>query len=372
MWTLTFSENDHKYQVIYTEGNTGIFTDSSILDFLIETLTPQTEIVRSTPTGPTADLDISVGYLAYAFIGSILQEYFSIDPNWTIEGTGYEWPQETEEGTTSVFSGIDYLRKRAQEFYNHHHGEKGRFSESDGSNAGPAFEGPEVERPLNPKPPKEYFEASKTWEASLTDAERSAVIQYTGGYEYDPINKQAMTGESQINSMEGRKHNYADTIKALDSAIAKAPELETPMRVYRAIPAKVAGSALGPEGIKGIKSITFTPGQEISLAQPGAFQSTSATPRYPVARSFPGSSYIMEINTRHGAPIAGIAGGGTVKEVELLIPRSARFKVVAIHENVQFGKPITRSDLKRGVEGPNPVYTVVQVEEIEPKRGGTK
>lgn len=227
------------------------------------------------------------------------------------------------------------LQSSTVEFANPCHApDTGRFCETDG----PAFPSQDVQRPLNPKPPKNYHQESEEWISKLTEEERKAASDYTGSYLYGEINKNAVAGTSD------------PRVNALDSALAKAGKRETPIRVYRRVGVKDRDAFMASVEI----------GSEISLTQEGAFQSASITPRYPVITGWPTNSVLFEINTRSGAAIGDVTqGGGTAKELEVLIPRNTKFRVVGIQEDVQFGPP----PKTRGL-GDTGKRLVVQVEEI--------
>lgn len=126
------------------------------------------------------------------------------------------------------------------------------------------------------------------------------------------------------------------------------------MRVYRSI-------GIGSYNEEQAKNFTdsIKLGDVIPIAKEGAFQSTSVGTRYPVARSSP-HSIMFEINATEGAPIGDITqGGGTAREAELLLPRNARFRVVGIQHNVQFGD-VPKSSVWKN----DNLRTVIQVEQV--------
>lgn len=343
MWTLKFKDNSNQYEAVFTGD--GIFTTSSVLEEMIDFLLPHTPFVESTPVGPFAVPDLSVGYLAYAFVGPILKNYLQIKPDdWSIEGEGYEWPEDEEPEPGATFSYLDYLRNKREELANSCHAkDTGRFCET----TGPAFPSQEVQRPLRPKAPKAYTQESEEWAASLTDEERKAAINYTGSADYVRFNKAATTGTPSAE------------VDALDSALAKAPKRDEAIRVYR----RVGFYSPKPGEVSQLDLFIAKAkvGEEIAIGVPGSFISTSITPRYPVVTG-QFSSVIFEINTRSGAAIGNVTqGGGTAKELEVLIPRNTKFRVVSIQKDVQFGPP----PKLRGGLGDTMKRTVIQVEEVD-------
>lgn len=284
------------------------------------TLVDQFERFRSMGT---AD-DVQWSDEDFAPIAQAFDEYFS-GPN-------------SLSGLTASTRFSDYLRYRAtrlEEFANPCHAPTtGQFCETDG----PAFPSQDKQRPMAPKTPANYHQESEEWVEKLTPEEQKAAADYTGSYLYGEINRNAIAG-----TVDPR-------VDALDRAIEKAGTRGTPIRVYRRVGFKDRDAFLAQIKV----------GDVIPLAQPGAFQSASVTPRYPLATGWPTDTVVFEINARSGAAIGNVTqGGGTQKELELLLPRSARFKIVAIQPDVQFGNP----PKTRGLGDTNRRF-VIQVEEV--------
>lgn len=257
-------------------------------------------------------------------------------PPVVIKDAGIDIKRIPKPSSSNRFS--NYLRYKAtllEEFANPCHApDTGQFCETDG----PSFPAQDNQRAMAPKPPKSYLQESEEWVEKLTPEEQKAATDYTGSYLYDEINRNAVAGTPD------------PRVDALDRAIEKAGIRDTPIRVYRRVGFKDRDAYLSQIKV----------GDVIPLAQPGAFQSASVTPRYPLATGWPTNSVVFEINARSGAAIGNVTqGAGTQKELELLLPRSARFKIIDIQPDVQFGNP----PKTRGLGDTNR-RLVIQVEEV--------
>lgn len=221
MWTLTFEQENNKYEVSYT--GEGLSTDHKILDYVIRDLLPITQFVQATPTGPFSELtDLSVGYLAYAFVGPILSEYFDVGTkyNWDIQGEGYEWPQETEE--KAVFSGLDYLRKKILEFANTCHDAKGQFCETPGAPGHEDHRGAPSD--------------DKTWQAALDhkdtlNATQKAAIKWYGWAGSEYVNNHL---RGTLTPVKNSPQKNEQTIKQMDKALESSPDLNEAI-LYRGV-----------------------------------------------------------------------------------------------------------------------------------------
>lgn len=226
MWTLTFSQFDHKYEAVFT--GEGIYTNSSTLEEMIDYLLPITDYVQSTPTGPFGPVNLSVGYLAYAFVGPILTEYLEIDPNWEITGEGYEWPEEQteQEPEGSTFSYLDFLKdKRQQSFANTCHDQNGKFCETPGAPGHEEHRGPPSE--------------DKTWQAALDhkdflNASQKAAIKWYGWAGSEYVNNHLRGTETPVRNNPQRNEK---TVQQIDKALASSPDLNG-ATLYRGVHGK--------------------------------------------------------------------------------------------------------------------------------------
>ena len=197
--------------------------------------------------------------------------------------------------------------------------------------------------------PDWYNKEANAWDKSLSPEEEKAAQDYTGSYLYSEINQNAIT-----NTPDPR-------VTALDAALEKSPVLPTHTLAYRNVNVGTSDQkSLTPEQRMDAFLSQYKPGQEITLAKPGAFQSTSISPRYPMNLGHPHFSVMFEILAKRAAPIGNVTkGAGTVKEAELLFPRSARFKVVSIQRDVPFAPK-----LKNDWQGNAHIRNVIQVEQV--------
>lgn len=137
MWTINFKRNDREFTASFTSE---FQTDSPALEILFLTRLNPTPTLLATPTGPSAELDLTSAHLVYAYVAQILFNDLEVK-TWDTDGD-YLWPlDKTAPGAVFNFQKyVDYIRgKRVFEFYNKcHSAEDGTFCKTPGE---PGHEG---------------------------------------------------------------------------------------------------------------------------------------------------------------------------------------------------------------------------------------
>lgn len=203
------------------------------------------------------------------------------------------------------------------------------------------------------------IDESNRWLHSLTADEHEAVSWYTSDGAH-AVNQYLATGKVWREDLYTEEH-IANTASLVKSAISKYEPAE-PHVVWRGLHSDHfekldfgGKSRYGEEGRAIIQDhirSTFKPGEEWSPGVPmsTSYDSTSAV-------GFAHESIILEIKARKAAPVC-VASAWGVSEREAITHPDAKYRVVAIKENIPFrwkgmsGKPTEQH------------FTVVQLEEI--------
>jgi len=147
-------------------------------------------------------------------------------------------------------------------------------------------------------------------------------------------------------------NNIEERMQFVDSALSKYRS-EEPVIVYRGV-----REGMLPAPMRENYRLSTDTKQETYLSQfkvGETFESeyympTSFMPE--TAKRFSDFNVVMEIKTKHAAPIAPLSLSRT--EQEALLPRGSKYKVIAIKEDVQYA---------RGAVGPS-LVTVIQLEDV--------
>jgi hypothetical protein len=176
------------------------------------------------------------------------------------------------------------------------------------------------------------------FEAAITPEEQDALIDYTE-FEYEDI-RDYLTGyhvkfgqpKDGLSFDDDRLAEIKERVELLDSALAKS-ENKKPRKLYRGM--RINRNVPDPSAWV---QQTFKPGVEFS--QQG-YMSTSLSPFK--AAEFGDSimddgsrSIIFEIVSSKGAILGDESSSFGFQENEVLLPRDAKFKVVAVHERAEF------------------------------------
>lgn len=260
---------------------------------------------------------------------------------------------------------------------------------------------------------KEYhahIETSKSFADSLNPEEKDAIKKYTNIWYKNvssaiyglprPYAVTQIKGDERITTYkvgaqdpDAYKTEITKLIGNLNSALNKAPVLETPRMLYRAfIIHDENGRPLKGNGFEG--SITdeqidefvdryFPVGLEFYRKMP---TSTTVDPRvavenfleakedpygkYSQPRAAKNKGFVIEYLTKHGAPIskeADTAGmGGSYEELEVLLASEKKFRVVNVHKKVNYWIHMDQSRYNAGFIRPGAkkkkiTVTVIQV-----------
>lgn len=203
------------------------------------------------------------------------------------------------------------------------------------------------------------IDESNRWLHSLTPDEHEAISWYTSDGAH-AVNQYLANGTVWREELYTKEH-IANTAELVKSAISKYEPSE-PHIVWRGLHSDHfdkldfgGKSRYGEEGqavIRDYISSTFKPGEEWS---PGVSMSTSYDPSSAVG--FAHENIVLEIKARKAAPVC-VASAWGVSEREAITHPDAKYRVVAIKENVPF-----RWQGMGGRQSEH-TFTVVQLEEI--------
>lgn len=168
------------------------------------------------------------------------------------------------------------------------------------------------------------MEDSRRWSATLTDEEFETVTWYSqagygmvNGYLKSTVRKNSSDYEHYVKSKRVQKR-----IELLDSALAKHTPYDEPVMVYRRqLHYNSEGGLDHTMTLDAIKN-RYPVG---SVYEPGFYMSTSLDPD-----NLPSSGFVtaLQIRTKTAVPLTSVSSHGP-REYEFLIPRDAKFRVVA-------------------------------------------
>jgi len=199
---------------------------------------------------------------------------------------------------------------------------------------------------------KALYDAKKEWEASLTKDEDNAVHQYAMNF-YEVVNSHLRrSGMAQLIKENPFYKDYLNgrvqgNIKALDEAIAKAPQPDEPRKLFRFF--RVPAGVTPTEYIERY----FKTGEGF---KDRGYMSTTADPEFIMGHMYDRNKgtqnhgyIVMEIITRQGASLQSRentrAGDIQSLENEVLLPRNMKLRIANSRPSQRFEFASDRRDL---------------------------
>jgi hypothetical protein len=208
--------------------------------------------------------------------------------------------------------------------------------------------------------------SKRSWAKSLTKEERKAVEEYsafssneTNRYLYhdkfkqaiDEGNPDAYPATLPKSEIPAYRSKMLKRIELLDSAFNKIDNQQTRI-LYRGESFNIPFGQEKEEYIKNNYAIG-------KVFERTSYMSTSSNPAIPT--NFGGEAVMFEIVSHNSAELAHLT---RYKENEFLIPRNSKFRVVAVHNNVEYQKTRQHPDVMNKTMLPvdeTKTYTVIQI-----------
>jgi len=198
---------------------------------------------------------------------------------------------------------------------------------------------------------RELLSAGLKSSSKMTLKEKLALKRYTFS-DYPTIRDYLMTkaGKKPVSPVDSRYWTYPawqegleDDISALDSFLSKGQKPAQPRKVYRGL--KLQPTEQNPE--EWINK-NFPVGETV---QQHSFLSTSSDAYHVATRfakpknpnTFDPRSVMIEFLTKEGTPLAGEVSTFS-EESEVLLPRDQKFKVHAVHKDVEYKSVSSRGE----------------------------
>jgi hypothetical protein len=204
-----------------------------------------------------------------------------------------------------------------------------------------------------------------------SESEHKALLSYTQAT-FKSINR-ALTGKDvtagdTVLSADVVLDNYKHDIANIDSALAKAETPDEPRLLYRGlrVPTGVEGAGKWVEERFPVGG-TVSQKSYMSTTMSSAIAMSKFADKHTAQTGADHSPVIIEIVSKKGAPLGEGTSVYVNEEVEILVPRESRFKVVSVDHDVQLEAKYSASKFFKVYPQANRkgTYTVVRLVDEE-------